>query len=394
MPDKTTNHSHTVEFQQSSYTGVAPKLVKHHSMTNFRHGEELPNWRQLIKDGKNATTWMEAERVLRTSRPGSVYRLWGGNPAQWYKMYGNVDREVELPELDQALLGLARSQALSRFINNCVEAQRSFAGSTFFGELRETLRMIKRPGKALRDGISRYSRQAKKLSRKQGSPSQKQKWLSGLWLEYFFGWVPLVNDIQELTDTLTRYDVNPFVNVSGKSKQSREAVDEYWSTSAPYWSKRTRLIKYSAWSRYKGSVWATAPYLGSFKKVNDFGFDPVRDFLPTVWELIPYSFLFDYFTNLGEIIQAYSFWSGNIRWTCKTERMWSSATSTFSPYSINGETSHPSWTFLENQPEANSAFRYRVVRDKPETLIPEFSFELLSNQGKWLNIAALLNERR
>lgn len=45
--------------------------------------------------------------------------------------------------------------------------------------------------------------------------------------------------------------------------------------------------------------------------------------MPTVWELIPYSFLIDYFTNVGDVLQALSTDTSGVHGLWKTE-IWES----------------------------------------------------------------------
>jgi hypothetical protein len=45
-----------------------------------------------------------------------------------------------------------------------------------------------------------------------------------------------------------------------------------------------------------------------------------KDFLPTAWDLLPFSFIADYFANIGDIINAVSLLGTNYVFTCRTER--------------------------------------------------------------------------
>jgi hypothetical protein len=128
-----------------------------------------------------------------------------------------------------------------------------------------------------------------------------------------------------------------------------------------------------------------------------FGFSP-REFVPTLWELIPYSFLVDYFTNVGDIIAAWSYRTLDMRWVTRTER-----TSVISsnvggtPY-MDQSTSYADQGLYRNElisgsPGA-SVTRYTTVTRVPNVGFPAPRLELtVPGLGlKWVNIVALSNQ--
>jgi len=346
----------------------------------------------MIRDGKNATTNLSGFRKLVVVKPGHARSYYNGDKSQWYETWGNIltASVVDPQPYNWDDFEVVNSQAVGKFVTKCVEAQRSFQGSTFIGELAETLEMIRHPAKALRNAIWEHAVASKVKHAKFKKRKDKQKWLSGSWLEFQFGVQPLLGDIQSAIDALTDYDPNPKVRVRASArKQSSTYSTATLNGAGVVDGDFSFENKFETSVRYMGSVYATPPYLDGLEYLSTYGFDPVRDFVPTVYELIPYSFLVDYFTNIGEILQAWCFWKGNLSWYCRTFKLHSSKTSVNHGYHRTGHTFDPV------TPERAYASSEWVQRDVPDTLVPSFTFEVPGTGSlKWLNIAALANEAR
>lgn len=78
-------------------------------------------------------------------------------------------------------------------------------------------------------------------------------------------------------------------------------------------------------SRYNDADESVVVYRGMVRIAQDtiqevhrnLGLD-LSSFAPTVWEVIPYSFVADYFTNIGDMIDAASFPRSTLSWVAKT----------------------------------------------------------------------------
>jgi hypothetical protein len=210
----------------------------------------------------------------------------------------------------------ADNRARAKFYKAVRAQHTKFNGVTFLGELRESLHMIRHPAQALYKNSSDYLGKVKKLKRQAGKEWTKK--LGGLWLEHAFGWVPLLHDIQ---DGYAAY-VEATKPEGGKSVISASFSDERDYTNellnGPYagmvnatWGSgshgivkiRSRdTVTNTAVVRYKGKYVAQveAPRIRNQRL---FGFTP-QDFVPAAWELLPWSFLVDYFTNIGDLVEA------------------------------------------------------------------------------------------
>ena len=120
-----------------------------------------------------------------------------------------------------------------------------------------------------------------------------------------------------------------------------------------------------------------------------------RDFLPTVWELIPYSFVVDYFTNIGNMIDSLSIIESDIGWKDYTSHQICSRYSngaqftglkSLFPHSVG-------YNIEDEQVEAGSQEVTKKIISRGQyggSLTPGLQFKLPgAGSLKWLNLAAL-----
>lgn len=132
----------------------------------------------------------------------------------------------------------------------------------------------------------------KKHQRKQWSRPQEA---SSLWLEYWFGWSPTVNDIYT---SLKIWDApSPDAVFSAGSGFVESKVLTYSSTSSLY-SRNAWTAKFFV--RLQAKVLVSNPNL---YRANQLGLvNPAG----VLWELVPFSFLIDWFTNVNQVIGGYT----------------------------------------------------------------------------------------
>lgn len=202
------------------------------------------------------------------------------------------------------------------FLQKCRSATRQFEGGTFLGELRQAVNMIARPGAALRKGIGAYLAEAKKVGRR-NHYTDRGRILTQTWLEYSYGWRPLFADIDNAIDALSHVDhliptvvvgVSKDSNVSGRAEET--SVVSGSSIRVDFVSQNNNRGSV----RYLGTVaWESDPSRARAWESPKWGLT-LSDFVPTVWNLIPYSFIVDYFSNVGAVIDASSFGLVGLRW--------------------------------------------------------------------------------
>lgn len=365
-------------------------------------GDNLGRWRWLIANQENATTTLSGFRIYPQITKGHLFRLLkpkslnpSGLSKRWsYMSEGDLIRFSPPGPPQTVILDEANRLAQTNFLKKCYEAQRALQSGVILGELGEALRMIKSPAKSLRYGLENYLAFLRKGRKAKGLWTQwrKEKFLAETWLEWSYGWLPLFSDVKAGYEAVTEYyhKQRPFemVRAKGFNKSSTHSGDRSSTSNGGItWSWATRQDS-------EGHV----KYYGMVRVLNEFGyvpdmrytgFDP-RSFVPTVWELIPYSFLVDYFTNIGDLLSAWSFNQSDLHWVSKgtlavstiysvDERVDPSTDPTFVTVADIGHPGKLSW-------------RREAITRGPYygSLVPSFRFEIPGMSSlKWLNMAAL-----
>lgn len=292
----------------------------------------------------------------------------------------------------------ADNQAKTNMIKELRRAQTSFQGGVFLGELRETVRAIRNPAQSLRRGLDSYLTALKqRRSRIKGkNPASRRAALrdilGGTWLEYSFGWKPLLSDIDDAAETLANHMVR------SDSLARREVFAEgqtsgVWPRSSSSVSNGPLVITYyrriheKFTVKYYGQVDVANPHKVGYRKI---GLD-LSNWLPTAWELLPWSFLIDYFTNVGDIITAATTLRSSVRWMARTSVFEAN-------HKVEGYFVQP-YTNTNKDARGYVAFdpgfeerSYLTINRLPYTgsLVPSFEFQLPGGNTKWINMAALV----
>jgi hypothetical protein len=127
----------------------------------------------------------------------------------------------------------------------------------------------------------------------------RKSWANN-WLEYHFGWEPLVRDIYDSVDVLN----NPIKRFSATKGVATAFNESRWSnnlgsiTDFGHW--RTEYL-----CKQGGSVKAITS--GTSHALDQFGLiNPAS----LVWEVVPFSFVVDWFANVGDVLRSLSDFAG------------------------------------------------------------------------------------
>jgi hypothetical protein len=242
-----------------------------------------------------------------TSSPGRFYSTYYTTSQNWAEYNGDLVPVGSftwptLPSLETSVSNRAETSFLKQLYNK----QTTFAGGVFLGELKEAIHMIRSPAQALRSGFKNYLNDVSRLRRGRGkmSYSRLQQAVAGTYLEHAFGWAPLVNDIDDA------------MKAASNALNYRCPVDRVYARAKDNYNvlENTSFIDNLGYQigtyRWVTNVAYEVSYVGGFYVRSDasgvstdFGVN-LRNFVPTLWELVPWSFAIDYFSNIGSCLEA------------------------------------------------------------------------------------------
>lgn len=121
---------------------------------------------------------------------------------------------------------------------------------------------------------------------------------SGLWLEYWFGWAPLCSDIFDSILTTSSPDISGWVTAYGSKSMGVPFASEHLNSYGDYrrevsFSGRV-VVRQGAEFRVVNPNLFLANRLGLVNPVS------------IAWELVPFSFVVDWFAGVGNYIGGYS----------------------------------------------------------------------------------------
>lgn len=376
------------------------KLAQWRGVPSTISGVYLPNWKHVISLGGNATTDMSAVEFkhLAPIVPFRHKHFLDYQNGQKYMCFIDDDGEfVQSPATTDnlSLIATARNKAKQKLVR---KLSASFKGFTFLGELRESIGMIRNPAESLRREVGRFISRHQKgrqaaYRRSNKSGEQYTKTIADSWLEYSFGWAPLVSDIKDAVGAFRAASERPCRETFRVESKVDGSVTGGASTSG-YSTLNWQTIwstKHSSSCRIAGAINNSCSLSTNFAA--EYGIFPA-EIVPAAWELVPWSFLVDYFVNIGDVLDAWAtFRRINLAWACQTERKLAETRTVRKHYM--GSSNPKFLKVIYTYPGKSHVLHKTVTRTKLVTLTPpSFEFRTKLSDSKFLNIAALLEGKR
>jgi len=359
-------------------------------------GKKNPHHRTQIIWGRNATTAMNAtettfdhvEHGRFTVKGYSTAAMLPTQRAKTIIVGSSSIPSTQITDHVSFYTGNAANMAAGTWYKKVRNAMSGFKGSVFTAESRQAKRMMCDRANRMLSMIPPFQRRLRKSWVKSRTKRGKLKTLSNSWLELQFGWLPLASDIEDLYKVLQ----NPrgefkFIKAYGVDG---DVTPITYGTNGTGYARCELRTWYSYWAQtmYHGKVRTRDTPAGS--RLLDFGLG-VREFLPTLWEVIPWSFAIDYFTNISEIVDAISYRTVEVHWVNRTDtltRTWKR----HGTYSVQSNLYSP--TILENVPMKLEVTRKSVGRIvQVDVPVPTLTFQI-PNLKQFVNLAALAVSRR
>lgn len=285
--------------------------------TRSRTTQDNPRWRDLIASHGNATTPFSASEDVTEVPTGSASSTTNNLNAGILRTTTTL-LNGPFPILgfsvssSSTVLNSAFADAKAKIYAKLAALQTPVQGGVIIGELRETLHMIKHPAEGLSNLILGEQFLSTKAKLRRASLRKRRplkgnhlrrslsKAVADSWLENAFGWQPLMSDINSAmsayNDLLNKVEYHP-LRATGKAEET---------VGAP-------LV--NDWALEGFIAYRTFDYRSQNAKVYVYGEARTQpsglrarlgltwgQFVPTVWELLPFSFLADYFINIGQVL--------------------------------------------------------------------------------------------
>lgn len=320
------------------------------TFTPYRSGAQ---WRKRMAQNSEVTTDMDAS--FSTYTPGDMvssvitkepdflgqkymYRLDGDYYGAVLGIPGDPN-DLSLDEADN----IARERTLQKII----AVQRKFQTGVFLGELKDTIRLITNPLGSIFEDTLKYCDRLRKRGRIYKRLKERKKLLADSWLQYSFGVLPLIGDIRNAAEAaaqIVTYRM-PHENVSGRGRSTASSSHSYVDSFGP-------LITTIDWEQKRS---AEVVYRARVLVSNDTTRDNLEtlgltwgNFVPTVWEVLPFSFLVDYFTNCGKVIDSLSVNTARLAWCNKGSKREISSRGVKIRTSVNPNVNQSTWEVGES----------------------------------------------
>lgn len=408
---KVSQQGHRSERINTTTLGVQNTTASSLFWDDTFNGVKNPRWKEQVRAHINATTSANGLRITVEEVLGRAFSRvhlvslnngWSSPPAT-IKIEGSLNFP-SVYALDSGKMSETLSVAGGRFYSKCFDAvyRNNIAESA--AEYKETVKAVQHRGtqlfrtfpryvETLITGVSRFKRVPIKHRK-----ASIAKFVSDTYLEYNLGWRPAISDIGKIIDELA--STERLLNVDEITASAvSDPASAFESTHTVSESALTvtchKVGKAFSSVRYVGAVVLERSY-GVGKLQGNFGLT-LENFGPTLYNVIPLSFVADYFSNLGQVVNSICFLNSRLGWVCQTKRNESEVIT--SSVSASYSQTPPAGTVLIKEALELSPYTSRVrqvsffrvgVGAPP---VPNLVFHLPNRTNQWATIGALLTGR-
>jgi len=308
------------------YVGTPPPSTWDRTLSivsvKTRDGVACPNWKTKISKHEDATTPLTAQYDTYFHTFSSAYfsAYYIPSPSSYKRKEwisgilpcnnGKLDRAPVPPSKSTSD---ADNGARAKWFKKLRETEVLWSAPTFLGELRETLHMLRKPTAALNRGLRDYWQHLVRTAPK--TKKNGRRWskndhysyarelgnvASGLWLEYSFGWLPFLRDMEDAAnayDKIWDQHFDEVIRLNAGFRMSYDRTAERLSTYGYddprtssslsggqdiFWVPKDVKLLEIVDVRYRGAVRQQVNRPGLANTAQIFGFNPL-EFIPTAW---------------------------------------------------------------------------------------------------------------
>jgi hypothetical protein len=320
------------------YSGVLIDNKVAVKMTGSRSGTKLDNWKEIIRNGGNATTPYISDRTsMLTMEKGSgsaILQDWDPVKQQVYTVTEKYDGFVQAESTNLSHLSVtlptSEATALTKIYKKIESMQSQLNSPAVLAEGLDVIRQFGAPFSAIIDLTNRRLNRLE-LERRglKGSTSFKRiKWaqiVASSYLEYSFGLKPLISDTEDLAKALARWQYEATGESRTRTRAVGRGIDEVTDAYTVQRAHGMGLV-FDVTTRthtehrvqYIAGLDASAmAAFGSNDRLLQLcGFNPAN-WIPAAWEVVPWSWLFDYFFNIQDILQSGVTSTAGVKWISK-----------------------------------------------------------------------------
>lgn len=398
---------------------VANDLKLSLNLPGSRVCQSVPGYREIIRNGGNATgpyslTASKVERYKEGSWSVSTTGIVPSVPetTNTHRVTG-IASNLSVPVANNTLPSKAEAIALAsayRKIRQETERLNTLASAA---EFTDVVRQFGAPFAALVD-LSNKRLNRLELERRGLKGSivfKKAKWariVASTWLEYAFGLAPLISDTRKVAEAYARFQndeelskllLRSKIVARGSDDLSIPSYNSSLMFSSWVGVRRTTVDTQSSRCQYVVGLNAPlTPDFGSNERLMQLLGIRAENLIPAAWEALPWSWLLDYFTNIGSILEAASTSTANVSWVSKTTTV---RLSRKIVESLDYEVTKSRVAALSrkitgtyNQTGETEIVSTTLTRQSAQLGVPPLSFELPTQAGQLANMAAVLLARR
>lgn len=393
--------------------------------TGTRICQNVPGYREKIRNGSNATGpyYLLATKV-EVLTPGSATSSSNAkavpfppgtpNPSST-EVFTGFATNISPPGTGSTSASKAEAIALAQIYRKIRSEQERMNSLASLAEITDVFRQFGAPANALIDLTNkRLNRLELERRGLKGTVSFKRaQWLrivASTYLEWSFGLAPIISDTMKAAEALARFNNDEELSkLLPRRKVTGRGIDRAVSTNTNITNigsslmrmSRTETDTYESRCQYIAGLSApiTADFGSNERLMELLGVNP-RNLIPAVWEAVPWSWLADYFSNVGEILNAAATSTASVNWVCKTVTS-KSTREGFEDLNVAATNKALDAAGKKSTGSSSETAHYKVVRTElTRTIVtnglgcPPLMFQIPTKPGQLANMVAVLFARK